>query len=205
MTNLTLVNPHTVYVVILEDDPREAGGLQRTLEDLGMSAKVAQDYKTFQVCIRTSQIDIASIDWMIDDVAQGLQALGFLQKEQPLAARIVYTQLTSVSDLARNRGADFVICKGLLPDNQEYVQTICQGMELTLLRRIDACLRTLNTSTLPALPEHGEIDKGTKQQLLQKARQKLRHADINESIRSTLSELLKRQFDWEHKIQAAIR
>jgi Response regulator receiver domain len=142
---------------LLDDETEELEKLSVELSSYaGTTVRQAADYKGFRELIKQYEFDAASIDWELHGVEKGKEILGFLRKDYPEIARVVYTKHERRKNDAMLYGADACIIKRLDEDLREYHETMEKAARLGLARRIVNRLSEFEETNLPTLPP-GEL------------------------------------------------
>jgi DNA-binding NarL/FixJ family response regulator len=112
------------------------------MED-GKSVKAAKNLADFEKHLRTGTFDAGSVDWNINNVYLGPQALAQLRKYDPEAGKLVYSVHADEPQVERNafrEGADLILVK--IGDNySDYLIKVEEAAQLGLSRRIARHLR----------------------------------------------------------------
>jgi hypothetical protein len=186
--------------LILEDELKVAERLERELEEGGgVEVRVVTDMKGFAEIIEEEQFDVASIDWEVNEVYCGPEALEMIDRLQPETARIVHTK-HMVEHEAHRYNPDSVLIKRATLEN--FGTTMRQGIKLGIARKIVKSLEEMGENDLPDLPAGQEelIDHETEHLICIKARravvQRKAAGAEDERLDSLLSHLLRRGW-WE--------
>lgn len=139
-------------IALLEDESRVADKLESDLvETPGTVVKIAENYRDFKKLIRSEKFDAASIDWELQGIEKGGEALRLLSGEQPDTAKIVFTQHERRRAAAYKQKADACLIKGT--DMARYQGTMEKAVRLGQARQIVRCLQSILPSAV--LPELG--------------------------------------------------
>jgi DNA-binding NarL/FixJ family response regulator len=136
-------------VIVLEDHNETADCICKALREDGKSVKVAKDLAEFEKYLKTDTFDAGSVDWNINNVFVGPQALAQLKRYDPEAGRLVFSVHADEQQVERDAfsgGADFILEK-VGDDYSEYLSKIEEAAQLGLSRRIARQLK--NADRLP--------------------------------------------------------
>lgn len=150
----------STQVALLDDEAEELEKLRVELASFpGTTVHEATDYKGFRKLIESFQFDAASIDWELHGVEKGKEILGFLRKDYPEIARVVFTKHERRKKDAMLYGADVCLIKRLDDDLNEYHDVMERAVRLGLARRIVKQLRQLGHSDLTDPPAGALLDE----------------------------------------------
>lgn len=164
-------------VALLEDEREVANHLAKQLEAVGIDVSTAYDFETFTHVVNGTTLDVASIDWEINEREKGPEALRLLNAEQPTAAKIVLTKHERREAAAKMLNADAFLVKG--EHMNRYVPTIQDGVRLGQARRVLAALKPFGEMSLPALRPGEFVNDATEEQIRTAAWKTAFNAAIN--------------------------
>jgi len=133
-------------VVVLDDQPREVQELRSRLEKRGVTVELVEDFEKLEAAVKENPVDAAFIDWQINDINKGPEALDIVRDIQPTAARIVFTKHSEKEEEAKERGADYFVVKG---DTASEYWVEGASLGLGFARQLVQCLKEFGCTDLP--------------------------------------------------------
>jgi hypothetical protein len=149
--------PQGIYVLALEDD--KGFWSDRIRNDLGshdISCEVVSKLSHFTDALQRHEYDVASIDWALDRTGEdeldedGTYVLSLLQEKNPAIGKVVFSAF--MGDPADKRealdyGADYVVEKQGMGNDEGYVEAVLEAARLNLFRRVLEHLRYIGRRT----------------------------------------------------------
>lgn len=137
--------PGAVRVLVLDDDERVLEDVRDALGAAGISCDTAKKLDEFEGLLANERYDVASVDWEIEWVGEGREALNLLKQRDRDVGKLAFTvhgDKPAIIKEAHHFGADNVVPKPVA-NYEEFTRAVRAAARLCFFRRVARCLREL--------------------------------------------------------------
>lgn len=185
-------------ILVFEDNYSDQRQIEEGLREAGIEQLViAENMEDFDRALRSRHFDVVSIDWDINGRYLGSRALRSVRQYQAGAARIVYSvNSRSVRSQAIREGANAVVEKLADIHSTDYVDTVRQGMRVSMAREICERLREY-AENVPSIGEGLGVDDTTEAILRERGRSVAINVSLSGRVDNGLIVALKKRGWWK--------